>query len=160
MADRGSDESLGPKRLCETDDYAEPTLSSRVPAHMRSVIAVARRRSVADPGCSIRTPDHLSVLVTTFFRRGKPLRAPPRKKREPLTSRNRVVSRRRNSAKVVVHTISGFRGRDRVIQLSPETTWKAGLRTTPVFQHHPGTAKVRPERALIKCRQNIAKGGL
>ena len=28
MADRGSDESLGPKRLCETEDYAEPTLSS------------------------------------------------------------------------------------------------------------------------------------
>ena len=94
MADRGSDESLGPKRLCETEDYAEPTLSSRVPAHMRSVIAVARRRSVADPGCSIRTPDHLSVLVTTFFRRGKPQLAPPRKKREPLTSRNRLFSRK------------------------------------------------------------------
>jgi hypothetical protein len=31
-----------------------------------------RSRSVADPGCYIRTPDHLSVLVTAFLRRGKP----------------------------------------------------------------------------------------
>jgi hypothetical protein len=99
MADRGSDESLGPKRLCETEDYAEPTLSSRVPAHMRSVIAVA---------------DHLSVLVTTFFRRGKPQLAPPRKKREPLTSRNRLVSRRRNSVKGVIHPIRPAASRSRL----------------------------------------------
>ena len=32
----------------------------------------ARKRNVADPGCYIRTSDHLSVLVTTFLRRGKP----------------------------------------------------------------------------------------
>ena len=43
-------------------------------------------------------------------------------------------------------TIRGLRVRDRVIQLSPETTWKAGLGRTPAFQHRPGTAKIRPER--------------
>jgi hypothetical protein len=31
-----------------------------------------RSRSVADPGRYIRTPDHLSVLVKAFLRRGKP----------------------------------------------------------------------------------------
>ena len=72
MADRRSDESLGPKRLCKTEDCAEPTLSSRVPAHLALVIAVVRTRRVADPGCGIRTSDHLSVLVTAFLRRGKP----------------------------------------------------------------------------------------
>jgi hypothetical protein len=39
-----------------------------------------------------------------------PQLAPPRKNGEPLTSRNRLVSRRRNSVKVVIHTIRGVRG--------------------------------------------------
>jgi hypothetical protein len=33
--------------------------------------------------------------------------------------------------------------------IRPKTAWTAGLGTSPAFQHHPGTAKVRPNPTLI-----------
>ena len=47
MADRRSDESLWPKRLCKIEDYDEPTLSSRVFLRIfRSVIAAREEAKV------------------------------------------------------------------------------------------------------------------
>ena len=45
------------------------------PPILRTVIAareIAAREEAKDPGWCIRTPDHLSVLVTAFLRHGKP----------------------------------------------------------------------------------------
>jgi len=132
-----------------------------------------------DLGWCIRTSDQMSVLVTAFWRRGKPVSpltpsvrlqrsglqgasllvrsqnssyrirgrcgatdtrerptaaraAEERKKREPLTSRNRVVSRRRNSGKGVVHTISGFGGKDGAATIQ-DTSSFAGPREFAAF---------------------------
>jgi hypothetical protein len=147
MADRRGDESLGPKRLCRTEDYTEPTLSSRVPAHL--ALRDCRPRGGEVSRIQAAPFGHPSVLVTAFWRRGKPrsgLKPPsnarprrtallirsqnselsdrvgvapqliranvpaqlarPTKNGEPLPSRNRLLSRKRNSGKVVIHTIS------------------------------------------------------
>ena len=154
----------------------------------------------------------MSVLVTAFWRRGKPVSpltpsvrlqrsglqgasllvrsqnssyrirgrcgatdtrerptaaraAEERKKREPLTSRNRVVSRRRNSGKGVVHTIRGFRGRRRQGPRDPRTArtavalrraWKAGCAGHPPSQHRPGTARIRPAATYGETRKLAA----
>ena len=185
MADRRSDESLGPKRLCKTEDTPSPP-SAHVfpPAHvfpriLRTVIAareIAAREEAKDLGCCTRTPDHLSVLVTAFLRRGKPrsglkpsvrlerqaskehrcsseARTPSyrtgvallidrrerltaaraaEKGRRALPSRNRLLSRRRNSVKGVVHTISGFGGKDGAATIQ-DTSSFAGPREFAAF---------------------------
>jgi hypothetical protein len=104
------------------------------PRILRSVIAAREEASVADPHCYIRTPDHVSVLVIAFLRRGKPGSAlkpsskarPPRasllvrRQNSKLSDRRCVAHQmkpigsvvRRNSVKGVIHTIRGVRGKD------------------------------------------------
>jgi hypothetical protein len=150
-------------------------------------VAACGRRSVADLGWCIWTSDHLSLPVTAFLRRVKPVspltpsgrlerqgskdsaarqkpefpalgsawrRSPidtherptaaraaeERKKREPLTSRNRLVSRRTNSGKVVIYTIRGIRGknpRNELISLG-RREWQDWARLLP--------SSIAPER--------------
>jgi hypothetical protein len=61
---------------------------------------------------SVQPSDPRGVTRQLIRANVPPQLAPPRKKGEPLTSRNRVVSRRRNRGKGVIHTIRGIRGRD------------------------------------------------
>jgi hypothetical protein len=61
MADGRGDESLGPKRLCKTDDYAEPTLSSRVPAYIALRDCRCEGAKRRGSGLVHSASDHLSM---------------------------------------------------------------------------------------------------
>ena len=66
---------LSDGRLCGDGGSGGLRRGARRRRSKRSGIGLMERprsRSVADPGCYIRTPDHLSVLVTAFLRLGKP----------------------------------------------------------------------------------------
>ena len=65
-----------------------------------------------------------------------------------MCARRRRVADLADVAFVVVHTIRGFRGRDRSIGCLVEMAWTEGFGRDICLPHRPGTAKVRPKQAL------------
>ena len=70
----------------------------------------ASKNSAARQKPELPASDRRGVARQLMRANVPPQLAPPRKKGEPLTSRNRLVSRRRNSGKVVIYTIRAFAG--------------------------------------------------
>ena len=73
MADRRSEESSGRSELCKTEVQRSQPSAHVFPRILRSVIVAREGVEVSRIRAgTIRTPDHVSVLVTAFLRRGKP----------------------------------------------------------------------------------------